>query len=428
MAAVVLIGAQWGDEGKGKITDFLAEKADMVVRYQGGNNAGHTVVINNETYKLHLIPSGIFYPQKICVIGNGLVVDPQVFIEELEYLESRGISTSNLRLSSKAQVIMPYHRLLDFLEEEYKGEQKVGTTKRGIGPAYKDKASRTGIRVVDLLDPEEFSAKLEYNLKEKNLIINKIYGQQELVFQDILEEYLGYAERIRPYVTDASLEVNNYLNQGKKVLFEGAQGTLLDLDHGTYPYVTSSNPVAGGACIGAGVGPTRIGKVVGVMKSYTTRVGEGPFPTELTCDTGELIRSRGGEYGTTTGRPRRCGWFDAVIARYAVRINGISDLAFTKLDVLTGMDTLKICTGYRCQGQELTEFPQSLKILAGCEAVYEEMPGWQSDLTQISKYDDLPPAAKNYVERIEQLTGVPITMLAVGPGRNQTIIRSEIFQ
>ncbi len=427
MAAVVLIGAQWGDEGKGKITDFLAEKADMIVRYQGGNNAGHTVVIGQETYKLHLIPSGIFYPDKTCVIGNGLVVDPKVLIEELSYLQARGVSTDNLRISSNAHVIMPYHRLLDVLEEEFKGDHKIGTTKRGIGPAYKDKASRTGIRVSDLMDREEFANRLQYNLEEKNLIISKIYNKAELVYEEILEEYMIYAEKIRSFVTDASLEINRSLDQGQKVLFEGAQGTLLDVDHGTYPYVTSSNPIAGAACVGAGVGPTRIDKVVGVIKSYTTRVGEGPFPTELECSMGELIRERGGEYGTTTGRPRRCGWFDVVIARYAVRVSGISDFAFTKLDVLTGMDKLKICTGYRYRGETLTEFPQSLKILAECEAIYEEMPGWQEDITGINEYDKLPENAKKYVERIEKLTGVPMTLLAVGPGRNQTIVRNNIF-
>jgi len=389
MAAVVLIGAQWGDEGKGKITDFLAERADMIVRYQGGNNAGHTVVIGQETYKLHLIPSGIFYPDKTCVIGNGLVIDPKVLLEELSYLHARGISTNNLRISSNAHVIMPYHRILDVLEEEFKGDHKIGTTKRGIGPAYKDKASRTGIRVSDLMDLEEFANRLQYNLEEKNLIITKIYNQDKLIYEDILKEYKSYAEQIRPYVTDTSLEVNSFLDQGQKVLFEGAQGTLLDVDHGTYPYVTSSNPIAGAACVGAGVGPTRISKVVGVIKSYTTRVGEGPFPTELTCSTGELIRERGGEYGTTTGRPRRCGWFDAVIARYAVRVSGISDFAFTKLDVLTGMDKLKICTGYRYKGENLAEFPQNLKILAECEAIYEEIPGWQEDITGINEYDKL---------------------------------------
>lgn len=427
MAAVVLIGAQWGDEGKGKITDFLAEKADMVVRYQGGNNAGHTVVIGGEEYKLHLIPSGIFYSDKVCVIGNGLVIDPEVLITELNYLEEKGIATANLRISSKAHVIMPYHRLLDVWEEEFKGNNKIGTTKRGIGPAYKDKASRTGIRISDLLDSGEFARKLEYNLIEKNMIITRIYGKEELNYREIYDQYLKYADRIRSYVADTSLEVNRYLDEGKKVLFEGAQGTLLDLDHGTYPFVTSSNTVAGAACSGTGVGPTRIRKVVGVIKSYTTRVGEGPFLTELTCDIGELIRRRGGEYGTTTGRPRRCGWFDAVIARYAVRLSGISDFALTKLDVLTGMDSIKICTGYNYQGKILTDFPESIKMLAGCEAIYEEMPGWQDDLTGISEYNDLPVQVKNYVERIEKLTSVPITMLAVGPGRNQTIVRSQII-
>jgi adenylosuccinate synthase len=427
LAAVILIGTQWGDEGKGKITDFLAEKADMVVRYQGGNNAGHTVVINKETYKLHLIPSGIFYPEKVCVIGNGLVIDPKVLIEELDYLKDKGVSTDNLRISGNAHVIMPYHRILDVLEEEYKGDQKIGTTKRGIGPAYKDKASRTGIRVLDFLDKDELTAKLQYNLKEKNLLITKVYGQEALSYEAVLQECLEYAERIRPYVHDSSLEINHFLSDGKKVLFEGAQGTLLDLDHGTYPYVTSSNPIAGGACIGAGVGPTRINKVVGVVKAYTTRVGEGPFPTELTCQTGELIREKGGEYGTTTGRPRRCGWLDAVITRYAVRISGISDFAFTKLDVLTGMDTLKICTAYRYKGEVLYDFPQSLKVLSECEAIYEEMPGWQEDLTESSEYSQLPEQAKNYIHRLEELTGVPVTMLAVGPGRNQTITRGNIF-
>lgn len=427
MAAVVLIGAQWGDEGKGKITDFLAEKADMVVRYQGGNNAGHTVVINKEKFKLHLIPSGIFYPEKICVIGNGLVVDPGVLIKELDYLEEKGIKTDNLRISSNAHIIMPYHKILDNLEEEFKGELKIGTTKRGIGPAYKDKASRTGMRISDLLDREEFAERLKYNLKEKNLIISRVYGQEEIKFEEVYEEYLAYAERIRPYVTDSSLIINEYLNKEKKVLFEGAQGTLLDIDHGTYPYVTSSNPVAGAACVGAGVGPTRISRVLGVVKSYTTRVGEGPFPTELNCEAGKLIRQRGNEFGTTTGRPRRCGWFDAVMVRYAVRINGISDFALTKLDVLTGMKTLKICTGYRYQGQVITEFPQSLKVLGQCEAIYEEMPGWQEDLTGISRFEDLPPETRSYVERIEELTGVSVTMLAVGPGRKQTIVRKNIF-
>ncbi|NLO97111.1 MAG: adenylosuccinate synthase [Peptococcaceae bacterium] len=427
MAAVVLIGAQWGDEGKGKITDYLAEKADMVVRYQGGNNAGHTVVINNQIFKLHLIPSGIFYPDKLCIIGNGLVIDPKVLLDELDYLQSKGIFTGNLRISGNAHVIMPYHRMLDALEEEFKGEQKLGTTKRGIGPAYKDKASRSGIRIMDLLDKNEFSRKLAYNLKEKNLILTKIYGHEELNYSELLQEYLEYAEKIKKYVADTSLIVNQYLEEGKKVLFEGAQGTLLDLDHGTYPYVTSSNPIAGGACVGSGVGPTKINKILGVVKSYTTRVGEGPFPTELTESMGELIRNRGGEFGTTTGRPRRCGWLDTVILKYAVRINGISDIAFTKLDVLTGISPLKICTGYSYRGKMLTEFPMSLSVLAECEAVYEEMPGWQEDLTGITKFEELPTAARNYISRVEELLKVPVSILGVGPGRTKTIIRQKIF-
>lgn len=427
MASVVLIGAQWGDEGKGKITDFLAEKANMVVRYQGGNNAGHTVVVNNEEFKLHLIPSGILYSDKTCVIGNGVVVDPKVLLEELRYLAERGIQTGKLLISSNAQVIMPYHRTLDALEEESRGEHKIGTTKRGIGPAYMDKAARIGIRIIDLLDEEEFAAKLRRNLAEKNNLLAKVYGEKALDFDAIYKEYLGYAEQIRPFVTDSSLAIDESIQAGEKVLFEGAQGTLLDLDHGTYPYVTSSHPIAGGACIGAGVGPTRINRVIGVVKAYTTRVGEGPFPTELLDETGEEIRNRGHEFGTTTGRARRCGWFDAVIARYAVRVSGISDFAVTKLDVLTGLETVKLCVGYRVNGEVLYEFPQSQKIFKACQPVYEEMPGWTEDLTQVRHFDELPEAAQNYIRRIEALTGVPATLVAVGPGREQTIVRGEIF-
>ncbi|MFA6807492.1 MAG: adenylosuccinate synthase [Eubacteriales bacterium] len=427
MAAVILVGTQWGDEGKGKITDFLAERADMVIRFQGGNNAGHTVVINDQKYKLHLIPSGIFYEDNICVIGNGLVVDPKVLIEELEYLKERNIQASNLRISSNAHIIMPYHKILDVLEEEFKGQNKIGTTKRGIGPAYKDKASRTGIRVSDLMDKELFAEKLKYNLKEKNMLITRVYGGEELSFAQIYQEYLEYADRIRSYVIDSSVLINNYIDEGKKILFEGAQGTLLDIDHGTYPFVTSSNPVAGAACLGAGVGPTRIGKVLGVIKAYTTRVGEGPFPTELNCEIGEMIQTKGNEFGTTTGRPRRCGWYDAVIAKFAVRVNGLSDLALTKLDVLSGMETIKICTGYKFNGEVITDFPQSLKDLSRCESVYEEMPGWKENLTNVTKYDELPVEARNYISKIEELSGVFVSMLAVGPGRNQTIVRREIF-
>lgn len=427
MAAVVLIGAQWGDEGKGKITDFLAEKADMVVRYQGGNNAGHTVVADGKEFKLHLIPSGILYSDKTCVIGNGLVVDPAVLLEELSYLKERGVKTGTLLISGNAQVIMPYHRILDGLEEDARGENKIGTTKRGIGPCYMDKTARIGIRISDLLDPEEFAQKLKRNLQEKNNLLTKIYNASPLEFQPIYDEYLRYGEQLLSFVTDSSLIIDQTVQMGQKVLFEGAQGTLLDLDHGTYPYVTSSHPIAGGACVGAGVGPSRINKVVGVVKAYTTRVGEGPFPTELLDEIGEKIRETGHEFGTTTGRARRCGWFDAVIARYAVRVSGISDFAVTKLDVLTGLDKVKICVGYRVNGEILYEFPQSQKAFKQCQPVYEEVPGWQEDITNIRRFEDLPENARNYIRRIEELTEVPATLVAVGPGREQTIVRGEIF-
>ncbi|KJR47398.1 Adenylosuccinate synthetase [Desulfosporosinus sp. I2] len=427
MAAVVLIGSQWGDEGKGKITDFLAEKANVVVRYAGGNNAGHTVVVNGEEFKFNLIPSGILYSDKTSVIGNGVVIDPKVLLTELGYLAERGIKTGKLLISGNAHVIMPYHCVLDGLEEEARGEHKIGTTKRGIGPCYMDKASRIGIRMIDLMDKDEFAEKLKRNLVEKNNLFVKVYGQEALKFEDIYETYLGYAEQLRSMVTDTSLAIDGSILSGGKVLFEGAQGTLLDIDHGTYPYVTSSNPIAGGACIGAGVGPTRIDRVVGVIKAYTTRVGEGPFPTELLDETGEKMRANGHEFGTTTGRPRRCGWFDAVIARYAVRVSGISDFAVTKLDVLTGFDTLKICVGYRVGGEIIREFPQSQKIFKQSQPVYEEMPGWQEDLTHVRRFEDLPMAAQNYVLRIEELSGAPATLVAIGPGREQTIVRGEIF-
>ncbi|CAA7599782.1 Adenylosuccinate synthase [Acididesulfobacillus acetoxydans] len=427
MAAVVLIGVQWGDEGKGKITDYLAAQADMVVRYQGGNNAGHTVVKEGEEFKLHLIPSGILYPEKTCVVGNGVVLDPAVILDELRQLRERGVRSGKLLISGNAQVIMPYHRLLDGLEEEARAEQKIGTTKRGIGPCYMDKTARIGIRVADLLDPEEFAFKLRRNVQEKNMLLTKVYGAEPLDFQPIYDEYLAFGEALRPYVVDASLVINETIQAGEKVLFEGAQGTLLDLDHGTYPYVTSSHPIAGGACTGAGVGPTRIERVVGVVKAYTTRVGEGPFPTELLEETGERIRDKGREFGTTTGRARRCGWFDAVIARYAVRVSGISDLAMTKLDVLTGLKSIRICVGYRVDGEVLYEFPQSQKVFQRSQPVYEEVPGWQEDLSEVRNFEDLPKNARLYIEKIEQLTGVPVTLVAVGPGREQTIVRGAIF-
>ncbi|EHL05342.1 adenylosuccinate synthase [Desulfitobacterium hafniense DP7] len=427
MASVVLIGTQWGDEGKGKVTDFLAEKADLVVRYQGGNNAGHTVVAKGEEFKLHLIPSGILYEDKTCVIGNGVVVDPKVLLEELAYLSERKVKTGKLLISSNAHVIMPYHRLLDALEEDSRGEHKIGTTKRGIGPAYMDKTLRIGIRIMDLIDDEEFAAKLRRNLQEKNNLLTKVYGVEPLDYDAIYQEYSGYAQKIRGLVADSSLVIDESLKAGEKVLFEGAQGTLLDLDHGTYPYVTSSHPIAGGACTGAGVGPTRINRVVGVIKAYTTRVGEGPFPTELADETGELMRQNGHEFGTTTGRARRCGWFDAVIARYAVRVSGISDFALMKLDVLSGFEKIKICVGYRVNNEVIYEFPQSQKIFKACEPVYEVIEGWQEDITGVTRFEDLPKAAQDYVRRIEQLTETQVTLIAVGPGREQTIVRGEIF-
>ncbi|NPV89210.1 MAG: adenylosuccinate synthase [Firmicutes bacterium] len=427
MAGVIVVGSQWGDEGKGKIIDFLAEKADMVVRFQGGNNAGHTVVVKDQEFRLHLIPSGILYPQTQCVIGNGVVLDPAVLIQEIANLKKRGVSIENLLVSSRAQVLMPYHQKIDELEEDRRGDNKIGTTKRGIGPAYMDKISRVGIRVADLLDRDFFAATLDLVLQDKNELLTKYYNAEPFSYQEILDKYLEYAEEIRPYVTDTSIIVYKALKEGKKVLFEGAQGTLLDIDHGTYPFVTSSHPVAGGAMVGAGIGPTYINRVIGVVKAYTTRVGGGPFPTELLDDLGQQIRERGREYGTTTGRPRRCGWLDTVILRYAVRVNGLSELAITKLDILDEMETIKICTAYRYKGQIIEELPSTLAELAHCEPIYEEWPGWMADITRIQTQEELPLSARNYLRRIEQLTETPINLIAVGPERHKTIILDYIF-
>jgi len=427
MSTVVLIGAQWGDEGKGKVTDFLAEKADMVVRYQGGNNAGHTVVVEDQEFKLHLIPSGILYSDKACIIGNGTVIDPAVLIEELKSLRARGVNTDNLRISPKAHVIMPYHQSIDAADEESKGNQKIGTTGRGIGPAYMDKAARVGIRMADLVDDEEFPRVLENALAQKNRLLTEYYGVSGYDFNELLKEYQGYAQELRSYVEDVSVLVNGAIEQGKNVLFEGAQGTLLDLDHGTYPFVTSSHPVAASACLGTGIGPTKIDKVIGVAKAYVTRVGEGPFPTELSDVTGEYIRKQGHEFGTTTGRPRRCGWFDAVVARYSARINGLDYLAITKLDVLSGLDTLKICTGYKYKGEMLTEFPESRKVLSQCEPNYEEYPGWKEDISGVQKFEDLPDTAQRYMERLSEVSGVPVGIIGVGPRRSQTIFLEELY-
>ena len=427
MATVVLIGAQWGDEGKGKVTDFLAREAQLVVRYQGGNNAGHTVVVGSDEYKLHLIPSGILYPDKTCVIGSGVVIDPEVLIAELKSLEDRGVSTANLKISQRAHIIFPYHRRLDQVEEERKGDKKIGTTNRGIGPAYMDKSARCGIRMVDLIDEEEFKTVLKVNLEVKNHLLAAVYGSPEFEFDAVYGEYHRYAGTLAQYVDDISVIINQAVNEGKNVLFEGAQGTLLDLDHGTYPFVTSSHPTAGAACLGAGIGPTKIDRVIGVAKAYTTRVGEGPFPTELVDELGECIRAQGCEFGTTTGRPRRCGWYDGVVGRYSVRINGLDFLAITKLDVLTGLQKIKICTGYRYRNDIMREFPASLKVLSECAPVYEEFPGWQEDITGARALADLPANARTYLERIEAVSGAPVALVGVGCKRDQTIVVKDLY-
>jgi adenylosuccinate synthase len=424
MSAVVLVGSQWGDEGKGKITDFLAEKADCVVRYQGGSNAGHTVEVANEKFMLHLIPSGILYPKTTCVIGNGVVVDMGEVLKELQGLQERGIDTSNLRISSRAQVVMPYHKEIDAIEDECK---KIGTTKRGIGPAYEDKISRVGFRLCDLLYDPDFKERFSRELERKNLFLQKIYGAPGFEAEAIITELMEQVQQLEKYVADTSQLVYQAIKAGKKVLFEGAQGTLLDIDHGTYPYVTSSHPTAGGACVGAGVGPTSINRVIGVVKAYTTRVGEGPFPTELNDANGELLRERGAEFGTTTGRARRCGWLDAVILRYAARINGLTDLAITKLDVLDSFTTIKICVAYRYKGELIYEFPDNLGVLGNCVPEYIEMPGWQQDISRIERYEDLPAATQDYIAKIEELSGVKQSLVAVGPKRSQTIVSDQLF-
>ena len=400
----------------------------MVVRYMGGNNAGHTVVVDDREFKLHLIPSGILYPEKMCIIGSGVVVDPAALIKELVSLDKQGISTANLRISQRAHVIFPYHQKLDQLEEESKGNNKIGTTCRGIGPAYTDKSARAGIRVIDLLDTEDFPELLKANMESKNQILTEVYGGKALDYSEVLNAYSGHAEALRKYVCDTSILVNDAVQQGKNIVFEGAQGTLLDLDHGTYPFVTSSHPTAAAACLGAGIGPTRIGRVIGVAKAYTTRVGEGPFPTELKDDTGALIRKQGGEYGTTTGRARRCGWFDGVVGRYAVRINGLDYLAITKLDVLSGLEKLRICTGYNYRGDLITEFPASLKVLTECVPVYEDFPGWSEDITKARKLEDLPVQARKYLDRISEVSGAPIGLIGVGSRRTQTILTVDLYK
>jgi adenylosuccinate synthase len=414
------VGTQWGDEGKGKITDFLAESADVVARYQGGNNAGHTILIDGKKFKLSLIPSGVFYKEKTCVIGNGMVINPEALIQEINYIHDNGFDTKNLVISDRAHVIMPYHMLLDALEEDRKGPNKIGTTRKGIGPAYMDKAARNGIRIADLMDAEEFELRLRPLMEEKNQVITQVYGAQPLDVEEILTKYLEYAEVLRGYVTDTSVVLNDAIDADSRVLFEGAQGVMLDIDQGTYPFVTSSNPSAGGVCIGSGVGPSKIKQVIGVAKAYTTRVGDGPFPTELNDATGDYIRETGHEYGTVTGRARRVGWFDSVVVRHARRVSGITGLSLNSLDVLSGLETVKICTGYKFRGEIITHYPASLKMLAECEAVYEELPGWSEDITSAKTLADLPANTRKYVERVSELTGIPISIFSVGRNREQT--------
>ncbi len=422
MANVIVIGAQWGDEGKGKITDLLSRSADVVVRSQGGVNAGHTVVVKGQTFKLHLIPSGILYPDTECIIGSGTVIDPQVLIEEIEQLNALGVEANNLYISQTAHITMPYHREIDMAAEKSRGEYKIGTTGRGIGPTYADKSERTGIRVLDLMNPEHLRKQLKWTIDYKNVILEKLYNLSPLDPETVIEEYLKYAERLRPYVIDSSLKIYEAVQEKKNILFEGAQGTLLDLDHGTYPYVTSSNPIAGGACVGAGIGPTAIDRVIGVAKAYTTRVGEGPFPTELNDEIGHFLGDRGSEFGTTTGRRRRCGWFDAVIGRYAVRINGLDCLAITKLDVLDEIDEIKVCVAYEIDGQTCDHFPTNASQFANCQPVYKTLPGWQQPTSGCRCLTDLPKQALDYLKFLAELMEVPIAIVSVGPSRDQTII------
>ena len=422
MPNIVIVGAQWGDEGKGKVIDIFAKNSDIIVRYQGGNNAGHTVVIDDDSFVLHLIPSGILHKNKICVIGNGVVVDPKALLEEIEMLESRGIRISGrLLISKNAHVIFPYHKRLDELREAKK--KKIGTTKKGIGPCYADKVARLGIRFVDLLNDEIFREKLENNLSEKNAILSRIYNAQGFTFDELYKEYTDYAGKLKKYVCDAAVMLNEAIQKKKRVLFEGAQGTLLDVDHGTYPFVTSSNSTAGGAATGTGVGPTKIDKVIGVVKAYTTRVGEGPFPTEFGTDLMEKIREKGKEFGATTGRPRRCGWFDSVVVKHAIMVNGIDEIVVTKLDVLDCLDNLKICTGYRFEGRTYRDFPSDIKVLNNCVPVYEELPGWKEDTTGITSYKGLPRNAKNYLKRMQKILNTKIVLISVGCDRRQTFSR-----
>ena len=427
MPAIILLGAQWGDEGKGKATDLLGARVDYVVRYQGGNNAGHTVVVGSERYALHLLPSGILTPTVTPVIGNGVVIDPAVLLTEIDNLEARGVSTSRLLISANAHLITPYHVTLDKVTERFLGKAKIGTTGRGIGPTYADKVARIGIRVQDLFDPSILRQKVEGALLNKNQVLVKVFNRRALDVEAISDELLSYADRLRPYVTDTALLLNRELEAGRVIVLEGGQGTLLDVDHGTYPFVTSSNPTAGGACTGSGIGPTRITRVIGIVKAYTTRVGSGPFPTELLDEDGERLRAIGHERGTTTGRPRRCGWYDAPIARFATRVNGITDFFLTKLDVLTGFDHIPVCVAYEIDGQRVDELPMTQTEFHHARPVYDYLPGWSEDITGAREFTDLPANAQAYVRYLEDISGARISAIGVGPDRDATLSLHDLL-
>ena len=425
MSTVVVTGTQWGDEGKGKIVDYLAQQADTVVRFQGGSNAGHIVVVDGEAYKLRLMPSGILFKGSHCVVGNGVAFDPMVMLEEMDGLAERGIDLSGIRISNRAHVVLPYHRLMDGIGDEARGDNKIGTTKRGIGPCYMDRDNRIGIRVCDMMDEEEFAKRLKENLEIKNKELKLLYDHEPLSYDEILKEYMGYAERLRPYVCDTIALLNEEIKEGRKILFEGAQATMLDIDYGTYPYVTASHPISGGVGVGAGVAPNKIDKVVGIVKAYCTRVGEGPFPTEQLNAIGEKIREEGHEYGVVTGRPRRTGWLDACVVRYAGLISGIDYMAVTRLDILDKFEEIKMCVAYKYKGEILNEIPASLKVLAEVEPVYETFVGWNTDISKIRKYEDLPENAKKYLERMAEVTGIKLGIVSVGPNRDETIVLAK---
>ncbi len=429
MPNIVVIGAQWGDEGKGRIVDLISEKVDIIVRYQGGNNAGHTIVIGDEKVILHHLPSGILRQDKLSVIGNGVVVDPKVLLQEINELNSAGYSVDekNLKISDRAHVIMPYHREIDLARESMNGKARIGTTGRGIGPVYEDKAARRGIKFADLIDPDSLSARLKEVFEERNAYLTKVLGGNPLNFEEILEEYAEYGRELKRFSCDVSTLLNESISKGQNILFEGAQGALLDIDFGTYPYVTSSSAGSGGASTGSGVGPTKIDTVLGIAKAYTTRVGEGPFPTEISGELGEKLRQAGGEFGATTGRSRRCGWFDAFALKYAAQTNGISWLALTKLDVLSGFEKIHICVGYRYKGEQLSSFPSNNQVLKDIEPIYEEMDGWKEDISEAKDISEFPIQARKYLEKLEETTGVPIYTVSLGPSREKIIFLNEIF-